>query len=407
MAGKKNNDPKEFARRKAAVEASESFAEAERKAGVFGLAEWFQARGHDPKAWLKVPAAPTPAKVVIPDPVERAQVERAEARMRREHTGLTKEVETLRESMRLRDALASAPLTPIKRRELGSGMREGCFVAMASDWHVEERVRPNETPVGNMYSLAIADLRIGRFFSALEWQVGLCRERFKVRDGILWLGGDLMSGHIHDENVETSAMPPIATLLWLQPRLVAGIRQLLDRLKLESLQIVCSYGNHGRDTKKPRRATGAHHSYEWGMYQQIAALFADEPRVRVLADASAHQYTKAYDFDLHFHHGDETNYQGGTGGITIPINKAVAAWDVARRCHYHHFGHWHQYLDLEHWAGNGSLIGFNAYAMSIKARPEKPRQAFYLLDSKEGKTMKCPLWVGKPEEERKLWRDAA
>lgn len=399
MAGKKVNDPKEYARREAVMRESRSISEAEHRLGVNGLANWFRSRGVDPCSLLggpRVEAAPV-------DPVARRQSETRQARVTREHKTLVDEVARLREVVALRDALASAPLPQIKRRELGSGHREGTFVALASDWHVEERVRPGDTPTGNAYNLAIADLRIGRFFSAIEWQVAMCRERFKVRDGILWLGGDLMSGHIHEENVETSALSPIATLLWLQPRLVSGIRQLLDRLGLEQLQIVCSYGNHGRDTKKPRRATGAHHSYEWGMYQQIASLFADEPRVRVLADPSGHQYAKVYDFDLHFHHGDETSYQGGVGGITIPINKAVAQWDKARRCHYHNFGHWHQYVDLGSWAGNGSLIGFNGYAMSIKATPEEPQQAFYLLDSKRGKTCKCPLWVGKPEEEIRLW----
>src|SRR5688572_32829780 len=49
----------------------------------------------------------------IADPVERRQAERADARLRREHGELTKEVEALRESMRLRDALAAAPLPAI------------------------------------------------------------------------------------------------------------------------------------------------------------------------------------------------------------------------------------------------------------------------------------------------------
>jgi hypothetical protein len=360
-----------------------------------------------PSAWLKEPDAPPSATAPPVDPVERVQAESKAARVVREHRDLAREVADLRAALEARSALASAPLPPIKRRELGSGLREGTFVAMASDWHVEERVRPGDTPTGNAYNLEIADLRIGRFFSGVEWLVGLHRDAFQLRDGILWLGGDLMSGHIHDENVETSAMPPIATLLWLQPRIVAGIRQLVDRCDLASLQVVCSYGNHGRDTKKPRRATGAHHSYEWGMYQQIAAVLADDPRIRMLADPSGHQYAKAYEFDLHFHHGDETNYQGGTGGITIPVNKAVAQWDRVRRCHYHHFGHWHQYVDLGNWAGNGSLIGYNAYAMAIKATFEPPQQAFHILDSKRGKCCRSPIWVGDASAERALWRDAA
>jgi hypothetical protein len=216
---------------------------------------------------------------------------------------------------------------------------------------------------------------------------------FDIRDAVLWLGGDLMSGHIHDELKETTDKTPLETLLWLRPRLIAGIDLLLEDKKIERLLVPCSYGNHGRNTLKPYRAKGAAHSYEWVLYQLLAAHYESEPRVKFLADESSHQYVRVYDWDLHFHHGDETNYQGGTGGITIPLNKAVAQWNIAKRCHFHNFGHWHQYIDTGDITVNGSVIGYNSYAMSIKARPEVPQQAFYLLDSKRGKTAKCPIWV--------------
>jgi hypothetical protein len=350
------------------------------------------------KQWFCKEAAPSAQKPPA-DPIERAKAERADARVRREHSELLREVETLRESLRIRDALGASPLPPIERREFASGLREGTAVALLSDLHVEERVRETDTPTGNVYNLDIADLRLARVFSGIEWLVQKERATTKIRDLQLWYGGDMASGHIHDENVETSAFPPIAAMLWLQPRLVGGVRQLLDRLELERLDLVCSYGNHGRDTKKPRRTTGAHHSYEWGMYQQLAQIFKSEPRVHVLADPSAHQYTRVYDFDCHYHHGDEISYHGGVGGVTIPMNKAVARWDRVRRCHFHNFGHFHYYFDLGNIAGNGSLIGYNGYAMSIGASPEDPLQSFYVIDSKRGKTAKSPIWASDRSDE--------
>jgi hypothetical protein len=294
------------------------------------------------------------------------------------------------------DSLAAAtarPLPKIRRRELGSGLREATAVAGLSDVHCEERVRLGETPVPNVYSLEIAERSIARFFEAFRWHLDLYRARFKIRDALVWLGGDLMTGHIHEELKENTAFPPIETLLWLRPRLLAGFDRLLEDSDLECILVPCSYGNHGRNTAKPYRALGASHSYEWLLYQWLSSLYENNPRIQFLADQSAHQYAHAYDFDLHFHHGDETNYQGGIGGITIPINKATSQWDKAKRCDYHHFGHWHQYVDTGRIVVNGSVIGFNSYAMSIKAEPEPPAQFFYLLDSKRGKTAKSPLWV--------------
>lgn len=292
-------------------------------------------------------------------------------------------------------AVTAVPLAAVKRVELSSGLREATAVAMLSDAHVEETVRPGETPYPNAYNPEIAHRSLGRFFAGIEWKLELYRSAFQIRNVLLWLGGDLMTGHIHPENVENTTGTPIETMLWLYPRLVDGIERLLADPKIERLIVPCSYGNHGRNTPKPYRALGAVHSYEWALYQLLAQHFAakGEKRVQFLADKSAHQYAKVYGFDLHFHHGDETNYGGGVGGITIPINKATAQWDKAKRCHYHHFGHWHQYSPGGRVTMNGSVIGYSAYAMSIKADPEDPQQAFYLLDSKRGKTCCSPIWV--------------
>jgi len=306
---------------------------------------------------------------------------------------LERDLHRLRSVFDALSAATSTPLRPIVRRELGSGLREATAIAGLSDVHCEEKVRKGETPVGNEYSLEIAERSIGRFFAGLRWLIDMHRAKFQIRDVVCWLGGDLMSGHIHEELKENTSTPPIETLLWLRERLLAGIDSLLEDSQIERLVIPCSYGNHGRNTAKPYRALGASHSYEWLLYQWLASMYEGNPRVQFLADRSAHQYVKAYEYDLHFHHGDETNYQGGVGGIMIPLNKAVAQWDQARKAHYHHFGHWHQYTDSGRIVVNGSVIGYNAYAMAIKAAPEPPQQFFYLLDSKRGKTCKSPIWV--------------
>ena len=360
------------------------------------VSAWFATKDEAKKAAAKPRTAPL-------EPVARLAEETKNARVTREHKDLTAEVARLRQVVDARDAFAnSKPLKPIVRREKASGLREATAIALASDWHVEERVLSTDTPTGNVYNLDIASFRIERFFQGVAAMVKKERGAFKIRDLQLWYGGDLVSGHIHDENVETSALAPVAACLWLQPQLEAGIHFLLEELQLDNLQLVCSYGNHGRDTKKPRRATGAHHSYEWNLYKQLERNFAKDKRVSVDASPSGHQYTQVYDFTSHYHHGDEISYGGGIGGITIPINKAVAQWDKVRRSNFHNFGHFHQYLNMGNIANNGSMIGFNGYAMSIKASPEPPQQAFYLIDSKRGKTCCSPIWVGDAKAELEL-----
>lgn len=375
-----------------------TLAEAARKIGVsYGALNCaFHNAGDAPGRYLKDAAPPV-------DPVARARAARAGRRVELENSALVTEVEALRAQVEAFSSVTAEPLEPIRRVELSSGLREATAVACLSDLHVEERVLPSDTPTGNAFNLAIADFRLSRAFAGIEWLVQMHRERFQIRNLVVWLGGDLGSGHIHEENVETSAMTPIATMLWLRPRLLDGIRRLADGLALERLDVVCSYGNHGRDTKKKRYATGAHHSYEWGMYQTLADNLAPDSRFSVLATPAAHQYHRIYDRQQGFHHGDDVRYNGGSGGLFIPLNKAVDAWNEVYRCDDWYFGHWHQYLTSGGKTVNGSMIGYNGFAMGIKARPEPPQQAFQLIDSKRGPCCRSPIWVGDPSAERELW----
>src|SRR5262249_6117145 len=152
--------------------------------------------------------------------------------------------------------------------------------------------------------------------------------KFMIRDMILWLGGDLFSGYIHEELEESNQLSPVESILWLQSRLVAMIDSFLADPSIENLIIPCNYGNHGRTGKKKRISTGAENSYEWMMYQQLARWYEKDPRVHIIAPKSQLIYLSVYDFTVRTCHGDQVNYGGGVGGITIPINKKIAAWDV-------------------------------------------------------------------------------
>ena len=52
-----------------------------------------------------------------------------------------------------------------------------------------------------------------------------------------------------------------------------------------------------------------------------------------------------------------------------------------------------QFFDGGNFISNGSLIGYNAFAVKIGASYEPPRQAFCLIDSKRGKTGVFPIFV--------------
>jgi hypothetical protein len=357
-----------------------------------------------PRVFSGISQAPTAPP---PDPLEAARASRVQAaedsRDRQALKASLSRLEILESQVENLTAPYAPPLAPVERVELASGGRQACAVALLSDVHAGADVRLTPATFGNRYNPAICRYRLGRFFAGVEWLVnsyrdGDSRYAWRIDELVLALMGDIIDGHLHEDQIERSESA-ITTISWVEPLLIDGILRLRDAgLRV---RVVYDYGNHGRDTKKPRRATGAEHSYEWGMYNRMARVLAREG-VEGDASPAAHHYADVYGRRLHFHHGDEIKYQGGVGGITIPVNKRVAVWDRVHRADLHHIGHFHQQCDHHPWFANGSVIGYNEYAMSIGAAPEPPQQTFYLLDAKRGKTTVSPIWVGDAAGEASL-----
>jgi hypothetical protein len=289
--------------------------------------------------------------------------------------------------------LRAAEPPPIVRRERASGLREATAVVLCSDWHVEEVINPAAVDGRNAYGPEVARDRVRRLADGVLWLLDTHRQRFEIRELVLWLGGDLISGWIHEELTETNALSPIEATLLVQGLVTDLLRTLLAESGCERIVVPCSPGNHGRMTAKRRVKNGAETSYEWLIYHQLAQVFANEPRLDFQIANGPHLYLRVYDWTLRFHHGDHVNYWGGVGGITVPIRKALAAWESFRHADLSLLGHFHSYHDLRDFVVNGSLVGYSEYALSVKAHFEVAQQAFFLIDSKRFKCMSTPIWV--------------
>lgn len=331
-----------------------------------------------------------------PDPVQQHEAREEVSRDKKTIKTLVEQLREARARQEFLDAVASYKAPPkIMAREKNSGMRELTAVVLASDWHVEEIVEPESVAYRNEYNLEIADQRIKRFFEGIIWNIEHHRasKRLAINDLVLWLGGDLMTGYIHEELIESNQLSPTETIRWLLPRLRDGIYTLLQRLDLAHIEVPCYYGNHGRTTDKTRVSTGYANSFEWLMYHSLADEFRKEKRIHFEITNSPHQYVSVYDRTLHFHHGDDVRYMGGVGGLGIPLLKAIPLWDLVKRADVHNIGHHHSFLDYGRAIVNGSLIGYGPYSQRIRAAYEVPQQAMYFMDSKRGKCLVTALWV--------------
>lgn len=288
--------------------------------------------------------------------------------------------------VRLRNTINIETITPVQ----SSGNSEATCVWVASDWHVEENVDSATIGGLNEYNMKIAKERSQTFFRAGLKLTNALAEEVEIKTIVLALLGDFFTNDIHDELVEVNEVGPMHAAIYAQNLIASGIEYILKNSKYDLL-IPCASGNHARTSKTTHFSTENAHSLEYFMYRYLENHFRKNKRVKFLIPNGYHQYVKIYDTTLRFHHGHAMKYQGGVGGITIPVNKAIAQWNKAIKADIDVFGHWHQFFDGGNFICNGSMIGYNVYALTIKASFEKPKQALFLIDRDRGKTCVWPI----------------
>lgn len=321
----------------------------------------------------------------------------------KEVRALTKEVLRLRSVLRtVHDMRANVSQVTVQvpRRHAGK-QRPATAVAMASDWHVEERVDPRKVSGLNRYNPRIAEFRAGRFFAGIEHLISAYnRGAWDIRDLVLILNGDLISGYIHEELMVGNAMSPIKATLFVEQLISAGLAFLARALPQVKVHVVCQIGNHGRTTPKMMVSAAAEMSYEYLAYAHLAAR---HPECEWSLPEGRHSTFRTYGMVHHVHHGDTVKSMGGIGGILVPLNRAAIRWREKYHAHVSWVGHFHQYAHTPTVITNGSLIGYSSYADSLPgAAPEPPQQAFCLVDAKRGICQTTPIWVGDPSAEKTL-----
>lgn len=272
---------------------------------------------------------------------------------------------------------------------------------LLSDLHWGERVFPAQVNGVNEYDIGIAQRRLR---TAIERAVDLCMNHMVTPDYpgiVLALGGDMLSGDIHEELSETNDLPVMPALLDLRDCLVWAIGRLAD--EFGRVFLPCVTGNHGRNTKKPRAKGRNYTNFDWLLYQLLARHFQGDKRIQFqIPDGSDAQWT-VFGHRYCLTHGDQ--FRGGDG--MIGALGPIARGDHKKRSRNSQIdlgydtllmGHWHQLIMLQRFIVNGSLKGYDEYAAANNFGFEPPQQALWLTHSERGITFSMPVHL---EERRK------
>ena len=300
------------------------------------------------------------------------------------------EVERLREQLSTALDIVDCPTDLAILPPPAAAVSSSVPILLCSDWHCGAVVRPGEVNGLNTYDVGIFHERAqGLFKNALK-VVNMVRSSATITEALVWLGGDLIDNWLRDEAQQTQELSPTQQLIECERAIVAGLNYLLEHGDFERIIVPCSHGNHGRTTHK-MQGNSAATSYEWLMYQSLQRHFRNEPRiVWQIADGNV-TYLTVLGQVLRFHHGDACRYQGGIGGLTIPLTKWIHRADQAIRADHTFQGHFHQLTLGPNWSVNGSLIGPTAYGLKLGFAPERPQQLMRFIDSQRGFTVSAPI----------------
>ena len=298
-----------------------------------------------------------------------------------------------KEIMRLRDTDPEPPkwvLNPTKEAKHGPGIP----TLLASDFHWGEVVDPKQVAGANEFNLRIARQRARVL---VERTINLCTRHMVQPSypGIVFaLGGDMVSGDIHEELSETNELPMGPVLLDLYGVLIWCIETLASTFGRVYVPAVT--GNHGRMTRKPRMKNRAGTSFDWILYALLERHFEKDHRISFQVATAADASYKVMGHAYLLSHGDQ--FRGGDGqvGALGPIlrgdlRKRTRNGQIDSSYQTLLLGHWHQYTHMERVIVNGSLKGYDEYAYGNNFGYEVARQALFFTHPDHGITFACPV----------------
>ena len=270
-----------------------------------------------------------------------------------------------------------------------SKLKEGnrYAVALFSDAHIEETVSPDSVLGLNEYNIDIARKRVEKYFVNLA----NCLEADEVKDLIFASLGDTISSYIHDELAQTNQLTPLEATFEAQNLLVSGLKYLCENTELNSIKFIGIVGNHSRVTKKIQHANGYAMSYEWLMYKNVEKeckllglpieFCLPNSEMAIVDTQDKKRFIFIHGFQI------KSSGSGTVCGIYPALNRLAMKWSKTFKQDKIYLGHFHTCVSIPNAVVNGSIIGYNAFAMTNGFEYEEPAQQYEVFDTKAGQLL--------------------
>lgn len=265
-------------------------------------------------------------------------------------------------------------------------------IALFSDAHIEETVESDSVLGLNSYDTTIAEARIKSYFANLS----TCLKRDAVDTLYFASLGDTISSFLHEHLMQENGMTPPEATVFGQSLIVSGLKHLRNELPDLHIVFIGISGNHSRITKKVQNSNGFKMSYEWIMYQNIKSICENADfNIEFLIPESELALVETPDGKRYiFCHGYQVQSKGtGTvAGIYPALGRLAMKWQKIFKQDKIFLGHYHTNVSIPTATVNGSIIGYNAFALSNGMGYEEPAQQYEVYDSEIGQLLSRKIY---------------
>lgn len=295
-----------------------------------------------------------------------------------------------------------------------STSQTGVPMTVWSDWHIGETVKPEEVNGVNEFNMEVAERRAR---TLVIKTVELCMHHMTQPDYpgiVVCLGGDMVTGEIHDELTTTNDEHLLPVVLKTASWIEAGLIDLAS--KFGKVFVPCVSGNHGRNTTRIQNKSFVYKNFDWLIYQIVRERLAakgflyDEVDYPAAPIAMSIPPSNEVLFSVYGHrfllvHGHDIGVRGGDGiiGALGPIKRGAIKVGAQQAAMGRDFdtlimGHWHQDIVIDGIHVNNTLKGYDEFAgKSLRAKPTPPSQILWFQSPKYGRTAYWPIFVDQPK----------
>ena len=282
-----------------------------------------------------------------------------------------------------------------------------------SDLHWGEVIFPEKVFNANSYNIEIARTRLSytvkKAVAILHQVLAHSAEHGDYPGIVLVLGGDMVSGSIHDDLTLTNERAEMPVAIDCATHLASAIKYLAKHFPY--VHVVGVPGNHGRLTRRPYAKFYAETNFDWLIYQMIEKMWEfggpdnvtfEFPPVRDITFTVAGRRYRLT-------HGDQ--FKGGDSmiGAIGPVTrgdkrKRASASTLPDQLNMYDtliYGHFHHVDINSARIGNGCLKGYDEYSVQQGFDFEPPTQLLWTTHPVWGINYIVPIIADPGWKERK------